>query len=72
MKILAKVLLSSVFVFLPTVACAQNQDTLGRLHDCGFAPALKGLTAVPLLMPWASARQLVDGVNNLEFGVNKL
>jgi len=38
-KILAKFLLSSVFVFLPAVGCAQ--DILGLHDDCGFAPALK-------------------------------
>ena len=39
MKILAKFLLSSVFVFLPAVGCAQ--DVHGLYSDCGFAPALK-------------------------------
>jgi hypothetical protein len=41
-KILAKSLLSSVFVFLPAVGCAQ--DVLGLHNDCGFAPALKMYT----------------------------
>jgi hypothetical protein len=41
-KILAKFLLSSVFVFLAAVGCAQ--DILGLHDDCGFAPALKGFT----------------------------
>jgi peptidoglycan hydrolase CwlO-like protein len=41
-KILAKFLLSSVFVFLPAVGGAQ--DTLGIHDSCGFAPALKGFT----------------------------
>ncbi len=39
MKILAKFLLSGVFVFLPAVDHAQ--DTSGLHGDCGFAPALK-------------------------------
>ena len=38
-KILAKFLLSGVFVFLPAVGHAQ--DTSGLHGDCGFAPALK-------------------------------
>ena len=42
MKILAKFLLSGVFVFLPAVVCAQ--DILGLHDDCGFAPALKMYT----------------------------
>jgi hypothetical protein len=42
LKILAKFLLSSVFVLLPAVGGAQN--TLGIHDDCGFAPALKGYT----------------------------
>jgi len=41
-KILAKFLLSSVFVFLPAVGCAQ--DILGLHEDCGFPPALKVYT----------------------------
>lgn len=42
MKISAKLLLSSAFVFLPAVVFAQ--DNLGLQKDCGFAPALKGYT----------------------------
>lgn len=42
MKILVKFLLSSVFVFLPAVCCAQ--DDFGLDKHCGFAPALKGFT----------------------------
>jgi hypothetical protein len=38
-KTFAKFLLSSVFVFLPAVVCAQ--DILGLKDNCGFAPALK-------------------------------
>ncbi|MDR3430768.1 MAG: hypothetical protein P4L95_02480 [Rouxiella aceris] len=42
MKILAKSLLSSVFVFLPAVCFAQHGFGLDK--DCGFAPALKMYT----------------------------
>ena len=42
MKFLAKFLLSSVFVFLPAVGCAQVD--LGLHEDCGFPPALKVFT----------------------------
>jgi hypothetical protein len=45
MKILAKFLLSSVFVFLPAVCCSQDDFRLDK--DCGFAPALKVYTTDP-------------------------
>jgi hypothetical protein len=44
-KILAKFLLSSVFVFLPAVGCAQ--DDFGIHKDCGIPPALKVYTVGP-------------------------
>jgi hypothetical protein len=68
MKILAKFLLSSVFVFLPAVCCAQND--FGLQEDCGFPPALKTHAGIPLF--GATARELVDGFDELEYGVNKL
>jgi hypothetical protein len=67
-KILAKFLLSSVFVFLPAVGCAR--DILGIHEDCGFPPALKIYTSIGPL--GASATQLAFGFDELKDRVNML
>ena len=71
MKILAKILLSGVFVFLPAVGHAQ--DTSGLHGDCGFAPALKIYTVdrdgrvSPQIVEY-----LEDGQNCLNDNLSKL
>ena len=70
MKILAKFLLFSVFVFLPAVVCAQD---FKFFRDCGFAPALEIYTTDGhgLVSPQI-VRYLEDGQNCLNIDVMEL
>jgi hypothetical protein len=72
MKILAKFLLSSVFVFLPAVVCAQDVYSY-----CGFSPALETALETSALDPDGIVRQdilkyLMDGQNCLNDNLTKL
>ena len=64
MKVLTKVLVFSVSIFLPAVCCAQN--SFGFHEDCGFAPVMKGYTVQTRV--WIN-NQLIEEVSPAIVGI---